>query len=320
MSQTGTPGSVLQRSFVDFDALCEQIRQWDLDLRQLERGRFSGEILQFASGPVLISEALFRRSVLQQGAPPPDLRTIAVPANPEMRFDWRGQACNGNSLLIFPRGAELESFSDSNFHVYTSSFSENLLASVCEQTGLAGLDALRDGKEVIRCSDETMCGLRRFFSEFTACVRTDSGSLQHPQLVGAATRELPRRILGAIATSEGVFVPVTSGKREQAVNRALRFIERQASEAISVREICAAVDVSQRTLEYAFRERFGVAPKSFLSAYRLNMVRKQLRTSDPRTAKVADAANEWGFWHMGQFAADYRMLFGELPSETLGSN
>ena len=33
--------------------------------------------------------------------------------------------------------------------------------------------------------------------------------------------------------------------------------------------------------------------------------------------KVADVANEWGFWHMGGFAADYRKLFGELPSTTL---
>ena len=35
------------------------------------------------------------------------------------------------------------------------------------------------------------------------------------------------------------------------------------------------------------------------------------------TYSVADAANEWGFWHMGQFAKDYRRMFGELPSETL---
>ena len=37
---------------------------------------------------------------------------------------------------------------------------------------------------------------------------------------------------------------------------------------------------------------------------------------DPSTTRVTDVANEWGFWHLGQFAADYRRHFGELPSET----
>ena len=32
---------------------------------------------------------------------------------------------------------------------------------------------------------------------------------------------------------------------------------------------------------------------------------------------VVDIANAWGFWHSGQFAADYKQLFGELPSTTL---
>jgi len=31
--------------------------------------------------------------------------------------------------------------------------------------------------------------------------------------------------------------------------------------------------------------------------------------------KIADVANKWGFWHLGQFAKDYRSWFGELPSE-----
>jgi AraC family ethanolamine operon transcriptional activator len=32
---------------------------------------------------------------------------------------------------------------------------------------------------------------------------------------------------------------------------------------------------------------------------------------------INEIANRWGFWHMSQFAADYRRFFGELPSETL---
>ena len=32
---------------------------------------------------------------------------------------------------------------------------------------------------------------------------------------------------------------------------------------------------------------------------------------------ITDIAKRWGFWHMGQFAADYKKQFGELPSETV---
>jgi AraC family ethanolamine operon transcriptional activator len=32
---------------------------------------------------------------------------------------------------------------------------------------------------------------------------------------------------------------------------------------------------------------------------------------------VKAAALSCGFWHLGQFSRDYRLTFGELPSETL---
>ncbi|MCP4898634.1 MAG: helix-turn-helix domain-containing protein [bacterium] len=49
---------------------------------------------------------------------------------------------------------------------------------------------------------------------------------------------------------------------------------------------------------------------------RLDGVRKELLRSGAKL-KIADTANNWGFWHVGQFAADYRRHFGELPSQTL---
>jgi AraC family ethanolamine operon transcriptional activator len=46
-------------------------------------------------------------------------------------------------------------------------------------------------------------------------------------------------------------------------------------------------------------------------------VRQELKVAPAGTASVREIARRWGFWHTGEFAADYRRLFGELPSETL---
>jgi len=55
-------------------------------------------------------------------------------------------------------------------------------------------------------------------------------------------------------------------------------------------------------------------------ALKLNAVyealNSQLRASAPSGATVQEVAGQWGFTHTGNFAADYRHLFGELPSET----
>ena len=80
----------------------------------------------------------------------------------------------------------------------------------------------------------------------------------------------------------------------------------------NVSDICAAVGVSRRTLQYCFQDVLGVSPTAFLRAMRLDGVRRMLRTA----TSVTDAAVHWGFWHFGYFSQDYRKLFGELPSQT----
>ena len=57
-------------------------------------------------------------------------------------------------------------------------------------------------------------------------------------------------------------------------------------------------------LQYAFRERFGIPPKSYLLALRLNGVHRDLKNADPVSTKITDVAIRWGFWHMSQFEVD----------------
>ncbi|MDG2223003.1 MAG: helix-turn-helix domain-containing protein [Rubripirellula sp.] len=318
MPLTDPPPYAFHRKFVDFDELAEEAHHWDLDLFQHGRGAFRGELVQFGIRNIHISEARFCRPLLQKGTPPAGLRTIAVPAHQKVHLSWRGMQVSGNDLMIFPRGGELAATSNLDFHVYTCSFPEILLTSFNDEFGPSELDDLRGDASVLHCRISAIQSVRECLSQLSAVVRDDAArQFADKILLNLATQELPARLLTAIATAHTSSSPKPTRKRELALLRAESYVKQYASEDISVRDICRAAQVSQRTLEYTFVERFGLAPKAFLIAYRLNATRRELRMADPTETKVADIGNRWGFWHMGQFAASYRKQFGELPSETL---
>jgi AraC family ethanolamine operon transcriptional activator len=56
---------------------------------------------------------------------------------------------------------------------------------------------------------------------------------------------------------------------------------------------------------------------AYLKSLRLSAARKELERAR-RGTTVAAVAMRWGFFRLGCFAGDYRAMFGENPSETLG--
>jgi AraC family ethanolamine operon transcriptional activator len=80
--------------------------------------------------------------------------------------------------------------------------------------------------------------------------------------------------------------------------------------------IFALCHVSRRTLQYSFEIILCMSPLRYLRLSRLNGSRRELALSQNET--IADIATKWGFWHLSQFTQDYKQLFNELPSVTLG--
>lgn len=317
MSREIPQNYLLRRTFADVDDLAAAAKEWNVDFRQLDRGQFTGRLLEFGCNGVHISHARFTRSLRQKGMPPAGMRTIAVPAGPNLRLQWRGKSIDGQSLMVFPKGAELSSVSGSDFHVYTCSFPNELLSLVGENLKAGDIDEVGGGLDAIRVESSAIEELRGILRNICSFVRNESTPFSHAGFLRQVTCELPTMIVTAIARSRRSCPPAIGEKRLTALARAEAYIEQHAGEVVRVGDICLAAGVSERTLEYAFLERFGIGPKEYLNAYRLVSVRRLLRAADPRRMKVADAANAFGFWHMGQFAADYKQRFDELPSETL---
>jgi AraC-like DNA-binding protein len=110
--------------------------------------------------------------------------------------------------------------------------------------------------------------------------------------------------------------PCSVGPRD--VKRAIEYIEANLDEPIGFTDIAAASGIPGRTLSQHFRRFRATTPMRYLRDARLDKVHETLRKAEPEESIMSIAGN-WGFSHMGRFAAVYRERFGESPSETLGN-
>jgi AraC-like DNA-binding protein len=102
------------------------------------------------------------------------------------------------------------------------------------------------------------------------------------------------------------------------MHRFHRAVEENPEQALFIPELCTAIGVSERTLRICCQEQLGVSPKQYLLLRRMHLVRRGLRESAPTATTVTEIATRYGFWQFGRFAGEYKSLFGELPSTTLG--
>ena len=100
------------------------------------------------------------------------------------------------------------------------------------------------------------------------------------------------------------------------VKRAIEFIHANAKLPIQLKDIAEAAGVSARSLQLSFRQFRDMSPMAYLRTVRMQGAHSELLSCAPGT-RVSTVAYEWGFAHMGIFAAQYREMFGEMPSATL---
>jgi len=97
--------------------------------------------------------------------------------------------------------------------------------------------------------------------------------------------------------------------------RALRWLRGHLSEPVRLERLADIGGVRPRTLETHFKMFLRTTPLGWVRQMRLRRARQQLLQSG-RGPTVTDVAMANGFNQLGRFAAEYRKVFGELPSST----
>lgn len=315
-AQNRTPALFLNMRSSDIDEFVQATRGWDLDFRQLDSGISDTRLEMIMLTSARLMRFRFNRSFHQQGATIKGFRTFGLIEEGVSDARWYSREIDDSTILSFHPAGEFEAVARSDFQAFTLSYDEQQLAEIAEALEISSIDSALGRSEMSLTNAQPVAALRNRLRHMFAAIAKKPSLLEFTAILNDLENEIPAQLLSVLAASTDDKRRPSIRARDRALKLSLSFIDEHAHKSPTVLEMCRASGVSWRTLNYAFHEHFGITPKRYLTIMRLNAVRKELLAAKPAMT-VVRVASHWGFWHMGQFAADYRRHFSELPSQTL---
>jgi AraC family transcriptional regulator, ethanolamine operon transcriptional activator len=248
-------------------------------------------------------------------------RVAWVAFGPRARGTVNGLSVRPGLLLAAEPGADVGFVADAGWESITFLLPAEEVGAHLAARGRETEFQLPRGVEILRAEPERCRKLFAWGKRLTESAarqpaRFDQG---RPERV-AARADLLENLLATLSMAEDLELSRSDRTRraqDLIVKKAEDFASSEAGERIHVGDLCRVAGVSERSLEYAFKEILDTTPMAYLIRLRLHRVRRALLAPSRGSTTVSAEALGFGFWHFGEFSRAYRKCFGELPSETL---
>jgi AraC family ethanolamine operon transcriptional activator len=296
-----------------------QVYDWDLNITQLNRGKFQGSFYGITSGGLQLVQVQINCRILAVGAKPIDSWIFAVPLLPvaSLSVTHAVKLPQTNCIFGFDDQREINLLTPSSgYHLALVIVSKALFRHYAATAGRYDLDDAFMRRNMIQVGSQPYSSLVSYLQEVFCVAQHQPTFLQSASAAHILEKDLLPLLIQALN------VPLENPKlrpsrRAELVATTQLLMAANLQNPITLDDICQTVCASKRALNYGFQEIFAMAPMAFLKVQRLNGIHRALLAADPSQHTVAQLAKEWGFWSMGHFARDYKQLFGEGPSQTL---
>jgi len=307
----------VRRDTRDADELAACLRDWNQVYEQLAPGRFEGRFVECRLPDIQVFRERTNQPLYEAGLVRPGWHVVGVPVHVGGDGHCGGLPIRADGIVSMRGGNELDCRAPADFDIVAASIPQHVLHDHAHLVEHCDFDRVVPPTTVIEADPVHTHALRTLLLSVLDVAAHAPEQLRQ----SAARRSLQQRLLASVvrALAHPSDVerepPPSASARHTLVARAQAYMRAHVDEPLSIEDLCRALQVSRRTLQYSFQEVLQVNPVRYLRTLRLNGVRRTLRSTQPQ-ASVHDIAARWGFWHMSRFADDYRRMFGELPSQT----
>lgn len=304
-------GFTASLAFDEFSAMAAAARGWDHHYLKLTPGPFLGSLTLAHTAGLQVGRAIWSGGILAKGSVPRGARTFALVSSDAGPARISGEPIGADDLATQSDREELHFHHPRGCAMLVASFSHDLLDRVTDTfLGDSWGDAF-GGHHLVRLKDPGggVAALRQVIETATSA---DPTRLCEPSFAMALEQAAGEALLSRLDLPRRQVAPA---ERLRLARRAEEYLRANSTRPVSIAELVAAVGAPERTLHEGCRDYFGLPPIAFLRTQRLHGARRQLALGD--AGSVTAAATDWGFFHFGEFAAAYRRLFDEAPSQTL---
>ncbi len=296
----------------DFDAVPGLSPVWDERYRQLGRGRPTIDVGVTSTSNLQLAYVSRTPGVFVQGAATGGAAVIAIPLSASRLFMQRAP-WDPSLVAYLPPGCEYEVLSPMPHRVLALAVSPALLDGAAMETFGTPMTSGVSGRFLQMRDAAAREGVLRTWARWISSSTRTPSMLGDPVVARQMEHEVVQSLLAALAPTNPL--PPLSPHRHLAL-RAEAFIRDTLGEPARLGDICDAVGTAPRSLHLSFQKVFGIPPKAYQRALRLDAVRRDLLRGSPERT-VSETAVRWGFFQLGYFARSYRFMFGESPRETL---
>lgn len=294
----------------DADEHAHNLTAWEQSYDQISHGAFQGALSELQLPGMQVFREHTSQAVHQNCCVWPDAMWFGL-ADHAGPTRINGRLADASTIMLRPGHREFELVTPADYQIYGIVIQRDALLRSAKQLGYEVNWADLTKAEVVHVSDLA----RR------ACLETLSGLLgaEGHTLAGERAAQAVISALLPLIDSSEIDGTLSNSfmRRQRIVALARELLQAQHDQAVSIPTLCEHLHVSRRTLQYCFEEVLGISPLQYVRLMRLNGARRQLREAVASGRTVQDVASDWGFWHLSQFASDYRKLFGACPSAVL---
>ena len=310
------PAQIIELITTDPAEFESALRPWELWVKPNEAGDFKNRLLMLMAPDFMIYREWYNLALHVQGLSPPDMLGIGIPmGNIGQAGLYWNHSHRGRSLpATLPGPVDARVFrGHSQIIIFVR------LDLIERELSPPLFEKLKHAAEthLVEAHPRNLQIFAVWANSLLEKLQLTPDLARTPVTLTSIQLELLDHLTMLAASLPPVTALESEPRRMRGLRKAVEYLRHTPNVHIPMSSLCRISGMSERSLQYAFRDAFGMTPNETMLHRRLHFVRQALLGSDTQNASVTEVAMQFGFSELGRFANRYRKLFGELPSQTL---